>query len=464
MNNTMKNHIPGVFRKICWIGAYKGEHVLGKYICNALKNLGFTVEVLDYRENIEILDQLFPKINADLVIISRGGGIPPQLIEKLSCPTVLWFGEVIHGDDENSRARLKELEINSRVFDYVVWGAEKNPESMQLLRNLGCSRVNYAYPCRFDPNLYQKLNVEKKYDVGFVGSITQRRKYFLDKIAQKFNLEVKNIWSIAEQVRFFNECKIVLHINSFDFINIAGVNLRAFDVMGCGSMVLHEDVVYPSVFGHEFEDGKHLAYWQYNDADDLLEKIGYYLKNEKEREQIAGDGFDFVHSYYTVERTMEELLNKVQYDIKAGTIGAKSNGYYDKWGRVTDSKNTFYKAVEQVVSPSYASSYYERGKIYFELKLWNKARTMLEQSVNRDRGYVDALFLLALTYLNLDMDSLAIQQLHRVLKEKPLHKQAHQLLGDIYMQHGDDERGSYYQLKGEKLFSQKPSPYYKESL
>jgi spore maturation protein CgeB len=444
---------PVLNQRICWVGAYKGEHCLGRYVVNTFKELGYTVDVIDYRENMDRLNELFERVNADLVIVSRGGGIHPKLIDSLQCPTILWFGEYMHGNDDHSRDRIRELRYNGWIFDYVVWGAEKNNETMQIMRNNGCSRVGYAYPCRFDPKIYRKMDLPKIYDVSFVGSITPRRKQILEILAKRFKVEVRNIWDLEEQVRFFNQSRIVLHINSFDFINIAGVNLRAFDVLGAGSFMLHEDLIYPRVFDNEFTDKKHLSFWRYNDVNDLIKKIDYYLIHEEEREKITQEGYSFVHSNFSVEKTVHELIKRVDFELNAPSLNGPGFGAsFDKWGRQTYSQNELIKNLELQLSPEYSQTYYCIGENYYTISMYDKASKALEKAIDMDGNYVKAMYLLALCYQKMNKPEKAIRELKRLLNIVPLHHQANQTLGEIYTEQGEEPGlGQYYKLKGEKL-------------
>lgn len=401
-NQTLPER-PSIHKRICWVGAYKGEHCLGRYVVNTLKRLGYSVDVIDYRENMDRLNELFAKINADLVIVSRGGGIPPKLIASLPCPSLLWFGEYMHGNDDHSRARMRELDYNGAAFDYVVWGTGNNIEAMQLMRNMACNRVGHAYSGRFDPKIYRKLNLPKSYDVSFVGSITPRRKLFLETLSKQFRLEVRNIWNLEEQVRFFNQSRIVLHINSFSFINITGINLRAFDVMGSGSFMLHEDSVYPEVFGKEFIDGRHLVFWQYNNINDLVKKIEYYLLQEEEREKIALEGHRFVHSNFSVKETVRALISRVDFALGSPSLNGPGFGVsFDKWGRQTYSLNELDKNLEIEISPQYPKTFYGVGESYYYLNMYQKACNALEIAVDMDGNYVQAMYLLSLCYRKLN--------------------------------------------------------------
>ena len=449
MPDIQVNDKPGIHQKICIVSPYKsGEHYYAHVLYKILQKMGYTVEMIDHREDRKKLPELFQNINADLVIVLRGDGIPPGLIDSLSCPTVLWYSENISGYEDSALGRLRELQYNSTVFDYVILTTEGDPDSLQVLRNLGCNRVGCVYPNRFDPTMYRKLNLPKFYDVFFVGTLTPRRKKILGTLAKRFKVEFRNIWDLEEQVRFYNQSKIVLHINAFHFLTMEHLNLRACDVMGCGTFMLHEDVV----FHKQAEDRKHMVYWSFNDIDDLADIIEYYLSHEEERERIAESGYRFVRDNWSVDRVVQKFLSFFDLSIRAATLSGEGFGVAsDKWGRRTKSKNELEKALEPVISPNYPHSFYERGKFYLQLHRWEKAAQLFEKSLEIDVDFADSIFLLSLSYQRLQRPSDALRLLRRLRKLKPFNAEVNLSLGELYTAMGVAEQGNYYKQKALKL-------------
>ncbi len=437
-----------VWKRITLVWPHKGNHHYSHAISRALRRMGYIVDMVDYREHRDGLHELFRRINADLVIVGRGEGIPPGLIASLRCPTVLWYGEYIAGKDEYAITHLRELQYNASAFDYVIWLGDKDSDSIRILRNLGCSRVGYVYPCRYDPEVYKKLYLPKIYDVSFVGSITPRRDKILSTLAKKFKVEVRNIWDVEEQVRFFNQSKIVLHINFAQFIATRSVNMRTFDVLGSGSFMLHEDVLFHT----PFQDGRHLSFWKFGDVNDLCRKIDYYLTNDTERERIAEEGYAFVKRSFSVDETIRQLLGQIDFSIHAPALNMKGCGIaFDKWGRETTSMNELHKALEPILSPQYVQSYFEQGKMYYELERWEEAAAFFEKAVEREATFVNAMYFLALTYVHLLRVNDAIRELKHLLEVAPFHAEANLALGELYSGTGDIELAEYYKQKGRKV-------------
>lgn len=87
----------------------------------------------------------------------------------------------------------------------------------------------------------------------------------------------------------------------------SGIPLRAIDILGCGGFLLTN---YQRDFLPDFEPDKDFVF--YEDYDDLLAKIDYYLKHDAERTAIAQNGYNKVKSYYTYEKKLQHIIDIVK--------------------------------------------------------------------------------------------------------------------------------------------------------
>ena len=87
------------------------------------------------------------------------------------------------------------------------------------------------------------------------------------------------------------------------------VNMRVFEAAGCGSLLLTNDLTNNGL-AELFTDGKHLV--TYRSADELLEKLAFYLKHDKAREQIATAGYAEVLARHTYLHRMSQLLRSIE--------------------------------------------------------------------------------------------------------------------------------------------------------
>lgn len=107
-----------------------------------------------------------------------------------------------------------------------------------------------------------------------------------------------------EAIYVFRCSKINLNITLKSIIT--GIPLRAFEIMGSGGFLLSN---YQADFLEHFVPGEDFAYFDSN--EDLMEKIEYYLSHEKERQEVARNGYEKVKKYHTYRNRVDEIIEVV---------------------------------------------------------------------------------------------------------------------------------------------------------
>jgi spore maturation protein CgeB len=81
-----------------------------------------------------------------------------------------------------------------------------------------------------------------------------------------------------------------------------------YETVGRGGFIIH-----PKIEGldEEFEDKKHLVFYDYQDFDQLDGLIDYYLKNDSERESIRIAGHELVKEKYTYTNRWKTILKEM---------------------------------------------------------------------------------------------------------------------------------------------------------
>jgi len=82
----------------------------------------------------------------------------------------------------------------------------------------------------------------------------------------------------------------------------SGMPLRVFDIMGAGGFLLSN---FQSDFLDCFIPGDDFAF--YDSQKDLIDKIDYYLKNEKERKQMAASAHKKIQKAHTFVHRIQEI-------------------------------------------------------------------------------------------------------------------------------------------------------------
>jgi glycosyltransferase involved in cell wall biosynthesis/tetratricopeptide (TPR) repeat protein len=216
----------------------------------------------------------------------------------------------------------KHIDI-SRNFDFVFLAQKAY---VQPMIQAGIKNVAWL-PLACDPEIHGKVNVLKKCDVGFVGSISSkadRRKTILDKINKQFDLDCQRKF-MNEMAEHFSASRIIFNnaINN-------DLNMRVFEALCSGSMLV-TDRALGSGLDELFTDKKHLVIYEDERID---QTIAHYLNNESERERIESEGRREVlakHTYCHRTDTMIRILDKQVGRIEKKepvSMNKKSSSYY----------------------------------------------------------------------------------------------------------------------------------------
>lgn len=110
-------------------------------------------------------------------------------------------------------------------------------------------------------------------------------------------------------VDFYKEMPLVFKQSRIN-LNISlrgiksGIPLRAYDIMGAGGFLLSN---FQADFLDDFVPGEDFVY--YENKEDLLQKIAYYLDHEEERKAVAKSGHDKVAGGHTYRHRIREMLS-----------------------------------------------------------------------------------------------------------------------------------------------------------
>lgn len=83
---------------------------------------------------------------------------------------------------------------------------------------------------------------------------------------------------------------------------------RIYETIGRGGFLIHP---YINGLEKEFEDKKHVVFYEYNNLNQLQELINYYLEHDTEREEIRRSGHELVKNNYTYKNRWEAILKEL---------------------------------------------------------------------------------------------------------------------------------------------------------
>ena len=273
----------------------------------------------------ELLLQQVDKFNPDLVFFSIfREEFSKEVIREISSRTLTfnWFSDDIWRFD--SYAKNWAL--------YFSWISSLDGQVLPKYKAIGYDRVIITQSAS-NPRMYQKLKLEKKWPVSFIGQTHSNRKRMITELKRR-NIEVE-IWgrgwkngvtSFRKMVRIFNQSKINLNFTntsfSFQFgrflpwffqpLTLVGenpttiMNGRMFEVPTCGGFLLTQPTENLKKY---FEEGKEVI--TFENFEDLVDKVGYYLQHERAREKVAKAGYERARKEHTYERRFKEIFKKI---------------------------------------------------------------------------------------------------------------------------------------------------------
>lgn len=226
----------------------------------------------------------------------------------------------------STQVPLKEWSKTYEIYDYVFL------QNKQIVGMLDNKKIRYI-PLGYHPDQYYPLNNKKlKHDISFMGSpqttvpveqdlrckiLNQVGERFAIKIygkefAKRFKgLKIYKFKTNRKQRNIYNSTLINLNISYINstlevYRNVLHLKNRFFEIPACKSFLLTQR--FPEA-EEIFKDNIHCAY--YNNIEDLLYKIEYYLKNPNQAREIAERGYVEVknkHTYWHRFREMFEII------------------------------------------------------------------------------------------------------------------------------------------------------------
>jgi len=184
---------------------------------------------------------------------------------------------------------------------------------------------NVFYSAGIDTGFFKPLNIKKKYDVTFIGcpksGPSKRYEFikFLKENGIKIKLfgsgwqnypEFKDIYggllNSKKMIEVINQTKIFLNLTRNGFGETTDIKAKIFEAGACKTFVLTE---YSEAHLDLFKEGKEMI--MFKDEKELLDKVKYYLKNEKKREKIAEAAYKKILKVYSLDVELKRIFKEV---------------------------------------------------------------------------------------------------------------------------------------------------------
>jgi len=230
--------------------------------------------------------------------------LPPELR-----PSAFWAIDT-HLDFDRCREKAPR-------FD-VVFAPQR--DGVDLLRGIGVNTASWL-PLACDPEIHRKHDLAKQYDVAFVGNISPGpRADLLALIQRRYRNSFVGNCYFDDMARTYSSARIAFNRSIRN-----DVNMRVFEAVGCGSLLMTNDLG-DNGLAELLRDGVHLA--TYREPQDLLDKLAFYLDREAIRERIAAAGRAEAIAKHTYAHRMEKLLKDVEAALSRTVVqpGAGNGG------------------------------------------------------------------------------------------------------------------------------------------
>ena len=289
------------------------DNILRKVLAKlpvALRNKVYQLAEISINRN---LMRLAREHKPDLIFVIKAKELTPDTLEVLKtiAPTANWYPETV--DHWNGIISAAPHYTYFFTFDQLV---------IDMLAKEGIDNAHYLPFCGdvLPSDTWPQDHTSLKHDVVFIGSYHSERsdrELILAKV-KDFGL---NIWgskawqdtslksfyrgtiSNDDMMEVYRTSKIVIN-HYITGLPGSGINLRPFEVTGCGALLINHDV-RSDIFKH-FKDGEEFI--AFSGEDDIRAKVSYYMEHEEERRRVARNGFLRTQRDHTYDIRIAEVL------------------------------------------------------------------------------------------------------------------------------------------------------------
>ena len=277
--------------------------------------IGFQFDIKGINEKIL---SIVEKNKIDIIWIEKVNYLKLSVLKKIKDNRILIF---YTNDNIN---KLHNISLNYllfiKYFDYLLI-----PEDYHNRYYKNKIKV-FKFNRSFDDNFISKVpyNPNKILDVVFIGSYEYQRFQTLNYVAKRLNTQIHifgNNWNKAKRANnnliihnkplYENDLIIKLRdtkiaLNFLRKKNDDQTTGRTFEILATNTFMLSENSnLHSKLFINDLD----CVFFDNN--EDLITKIKFYLINEKKRISIANNGCNKVHSLYTYQIWINKFLTDV---------------------------------------------------------------------------------------------------------------------------------------------------------
>jgi spore maturation protein CgeB len=278
-----------------------------------------------YRE----VERLIAATGADCLIVDNVLPYHPEFLRTLDVYKVMRISDGPMSSYDRDFPYL-------HAYDHVLYHSPAYSADLGMaekLRYVGAKQIDFwplaLFDQMFDPSKSedQLLTQHRDIDVIFVGTMFRNKMPALAKLKKalgsrlmlrglsplKSNLYFNLKFGVPGWVRpipydqyvpLYQRAKIGINVHNRGKYTVGGY--RMFDLPGNGVMQICDGDEYLSAF---FREGEEVV--GYRSADDLIDKVRYYLDHDAERERIARNGHRRVMADHRIGKRLDDLAGIV---------------------------------------------------------------------------------------------------------------------------------------------------------
>ncbi len=306
----------------------------GHYMAHALKTMGWHVDCIDTPSQISSLPVFLETCNYKLALATKAEGITPEIIKKIQkkgTPFVIWFPDPVYPPKHIVKlGKVCDFFFTmseGRIEDYKKNGVKKiawltqavNPNffpdiklTAKDIKYYGSEVTFIGTLCGLPQYKPRRQMLKKVIDAGFKlkwwGPKPARKlkeiPFLLSKVCKSYGGRFVYLESFSKVVK---ASKIFLSRDSYPDVRLS-MSVRIYTALCCGAFYMCQKVEGIETL---FTPGKEIEIFE--DYDEMIDKIRYYLQHEQKRNSIAQCGQKKVlerHTYIHRFNEMFDILKK----------------------------------------------------------------------------------------------------------------------------------------------------------
>jgi spore maturation protein CgeB len=286
-----------------------------------------------------------------LLLVCKGPMVRPEAIEAVKAGgaiAALWWPDVsffAHGPDIPRAVPHYDWVFTTKTFGLRDLKEKFGVTRASFMPHAYHPEVHRIFPC--DPSDHARYDC----DVSFIGTWSPKKQVLLEAlVVARPDIDLK-IWGaqwekagprlkkwVVAQETFGAEYAKAIRLSKINLGILSEarpgstsgdmITARTFHIPACGGFMLHERTAEVVTY---FEEGRECAF--FDGADEMIERVDYFLAHPAEREAVAEAGhLRCLSSGNAVDDRVRTVLEKVE-ELRARTGPARANAADRELGR-----------------------------------------------------------------------------------------------------------------------------------